>query len=90
MKKIFTLILLTLAGATMAVTIKFEDKVRSVSDKGEKHVVTFQKHAALYHILKGSVQEKTVLPKLQEHLKTKEPLKLAIDPDTKEIMSIVE
>jgi hypothetical protein len=90
MKTIITLILLTLAGTTMAVTIKFEDKVRSINESGEKHLVTFQKHAAIYHVLKGSAQEKSVLPKLQEGMKSKGSLKLAVDPDTKEIMSIAE
>ncbi len=87
--KFFTVILtLLIAQSALAVTMTFEEKVRSIEEKGEKYQVTFYKKAAFYHVLKGSAQEKSVLPLLQEKLKSKEAVSLEVDPDTHEIMAV--
>lgn len=88
MKTLLFLATLFSLEAAMAVTIKIDDHVRSISDKGEKFVVTFKKHSAFYHVLKGSPQEKSVLPVLRKALESKKELNLSVDPDTKEIMAI--
>ncbi len=85
---IFTFFLFT--EIAMASIIDLEDKVRSIVEKGEKYEVTFSMHAARYHILKGSAQEKSLLPVLRKRLSDKEPVELKVDSDTHELMSLTK
>lgn len=80
MKYLLVILSFCLVSVTMASSmIKFKDSVRSINKNGEDLQVTFNNHAAIYHLKSSQKNFSSLEKKLKESMKNKNEISLEIE-----------
>jgi hypothetical protein len=66
-------------------SLQFDDTVRSIEDSDSNFRITFQQHAAIYHLSKDGSDK--IYEELQASLKKSKPLSIEVNPDSLVILS---